>query len=195
MIDISMTQNYENLKPSMLRKQTLRAGLSALGLITAILIICAIFFAIGISRSAESNRIFELVTYQQTVAEKLAKQVEGLGKIERQQSYLNELKRLQKTVDAAKYIQQQITMPNTWGPMDAYNVEVLRVAYQEEPLLIDQRFSEMIIAYEDYLQTANNMPYVAIIDKADVQRKTESFIQSQGKVTKVYLARIDEVLD
>ena len=179
----------------MLRKQTLMASLSALGLIAAILIICAIFFVIGISRSAESNRIFELVTYQQTVAEKLAKQVESLGGIKGEHSYLNELKRLQKTVDEAKYIQQHITMPNTWGPMDAYNVEVLRAAYQDEPLLIDQRFNEMIAAYDKLLIEARNKPYVAILEKTDVQSKTESFIHSQGKVTKVYLARIDAVLD
>ena len=190
-----MALEHKNLSPAHLRKHTLRAGLSALGLISAILILCAIFFAIGISRSAESNRIFELVTYQQTVAEKLAKQVNSLENYEYTQNYDEKLAVLQLTVDEARSVQEQITMPGKWGPMDAYEVNVLREAYQEEPLLIDQRFNAMMTAYDELLVSARQDHNIPTTTLKTVHSKTEVFISSQSKVIKLYLKRIDDVLD
>jgi len=175
----------KNLSPFQLRKHTLRAGLYALGIISTILIICAIFFAVGISRSAESNRIFELVTYQQTIAEKLAKQTELVREVQPEDIYFKRLDDLRQTIDEAKYVQQHITMADKWGPMDAYEVKVLRAAYLEEPLMLDQRFNEMIAAQEHFLMMAQNGSIIDASEFTRVRETTNNFARHQGQVINV----------
>lgn len=190
---MSFTPN--NLSPSQLRKQTFRAGLSALILIATILVICAIFCAIGISRSAESNRIFELVTYQQTVAEKLGKQVVSLQKIESDDAFFDVLEQLEATIEKAKTVQHDITMPNRWGPMDAYSVDVLNDVYRAEPLLLDQRFGQMIGAFAHFVPLAEGGRNTPVSEFTRVLEKTDEFSKYQSKAIKIYFDQIGRVRD
>jgi len=188
------TTSYK-LSPSQLRKQTFRAGLSALILIAIILVIYTIIFAIGISRSAESNRIFELVTYQQTVAEKLAKHTISLQNADGEEAYHASMETLQATVEEAKKVQQNITMPDRWGPMDAYEIDVLREAYQAEPLMQDLRFEQMTTAYEALTSRSTKVSIIPASVFTDVLDKTEIFQKNQAEIIHIYLYRIDRVLD
>ena len=190
-----MSSTDHNLSPTVLRQQTFRAGLSALGWIAAILVLCAIFCAIGISRSAKSNVIFKHVTYQQTLAEKLAKELISLEKLEDKSAYLKGLEQLELTVQQAQTVQHNITMPDRWGAMDAYEVDTLRRAFHSQPLMLNQRFGQMIGAYDALLLRANEGQKISASEFEETLEKTEEFSQYQGQAVQIYQDRIAAVRD
>lgn len=184
----------DNMSPSQLRKQTFRGGLWALIIIAITIVICAIFIGIGVSRSAASGRMLELVSYQQTVPKKLAAQIISLKSAEGEDAFSNILERLQVTVEEAKTVQNDITMPNKWGPMDAYEVEVLRKAYRAEPLMQDLRFEEMITAYETFIALAEKGHSIPTLDVTDALEKADVFRSNQAKMVEIYQDHVGQVL-
>lgn len=181
--------------PSKLRSQTMRAGISALLLIAGILVVSASFFAVGISRSAESSYILELVTRQQAQAERLSALLADLQKSRPGSHRALHADLLRRGIQEAKDIQAEIKAKDRWGPMNAYTVPVFHRAYTMAPLDIDANFANVIDLATAFTTSVDE---TGTIDQSLYQAARGAarlFQDLQTKMIDIYLTRIDVVLD